>query len=158
MAESTESKSEKNPISEPLIAGIFAVIVALIGGYFLLVSTGHLPNPFRNENQKLIDAVAGVWSGTAKNGDFSMDVTVTVTQSCEIGATCGSINIPTIPCSATFTLLDIHNKTLDLLATNKQGACGQADSDTLELLSGDTLLYTSKGEYGVTQGTLQRVK
>ena len=58
-----------------------------------------------------------------------------------------------IPCSGTFRMLEVREETLELKAENKQGECGEADSDFLELLSDETLLYVSKGEAGKREGS-----
>jgi hypothetical protein len=43
-----------------------------------------------------------------------------------------------------------------LQADKIQGECGEADSDSLELLEDGTLLYVSKGEGWETKGVLNR--
>lgn len=52
--------------------------------------------------------------------------------------------------------VSIRGGTLELRAENLQGECGDADSDTLELLSDGTLLYVSKGDGWEARGALQR--
>jgi SAM-dependent methyltransferase len=102
------------------------------------------------------EAMLGTWAGTAANDNgFEIDVTLSLTGPFEVGATCGSFAIPTNPCSGTFRLLSIRGETLDLQAENKQGICGDAASDSVELLSDGTLLYISKGDGWEARGILQ---
>ena len=103
-------------------------------------------------------SLLGVWTGTAHNSnDWDMKITLSILQPVEVGSTLGIFDIPLIPCSGTFRVLDIRGETIELKAEKLQGDCGEADSDTLELLSDGTLLYTSKGEGWETRGVLQRV-
>jgi len=102
-------------------------------------------------------SLLGVWSGTAHNNNgWDMKMTISILQPFEIGSTLGIFNIPMIPCSGTFRVINIRGETIELQAENLQGDCGAADSDSLELLSDGTLLYVSKGERWETQGILQR--
>jgi hypothetical protein len=55
-----------------------------------------------------------------------------------------------------FRLVGIRGQTLELQAENKQGACGEAESESLEMLSDGTLLYVSKGDGWEARGILQR--
>jgi hypothetical protein len=102
------------------------------------------------------DAIAGVWSGTAFSGATALEVCITIRQGCRVGDECGPFNIPSIPCSGTFTLLSIDGPTYAFQGGDYQGNCGQADADTLTLLEDGTLLYVSRGDYGETSGTLVR--
>ena len=102
-------------------------------------------------------SLLGVWTGTAHNNNgWDMKITISILQPVEIGSTLGIFDIPLIPCSGTYRVVDIRGETLDLKAENLQGECGEADSDTLELLSDGTLLYVSKGDGWEARGDLQR--
>jgi len=103
------------------------------------------------------DSLLGVWTGTAHNSNgWDMKITVSILQPFEIGSTLGIFNIPMIPCSGTFRVVNIRGETIDLRAENPRGDCGEADSDSLELLSDGTLLYVSKGDGWETRGILQQ--
>ena len=103
------------------------------------------------------DSLLGVWIGNAHNSNgWDMKITISILQPIEVGSTLGIFDIPLIPCSGTFRVLNIHDETIELKTEKLQGDCGPADSDTLELLSDGTLLYTSKGQGWETQGILQR--
>ena len=103
------------------------------------------------------DSLLGVWTGTAHNSNgWDMKVTISILQPVEIGETLGIFNIPLIPCSGTFRVVNIQEETLELRAEKLQGECGEADSESLELLSDGTLQYVSKGQGWETRGILER--
>ena len=103
------------------------------------------------------DALLGVWTGTAHNSnDWDMKITITISGPFEIGCALGAYTIPEIPCAGTFTLLEICGQVFELKAENKEGPCGDADSDSLELLSDDMLLYVSRGDGWEARGVLQK--
>ncbi|MDQ3007668.1 MAG: hypothetical protein M3R47_20100 [Chloroflexota bacterium] len=103
------------------------------------------------------DFLLGVWTGTVHNSNgWDMKITISVLQPFEIGSALGIFNIPLIPCSGTFRVINIHDETLELRAEKLQGECGEADSDSLELLSDGTLEYVSKGQGWETRGVLER--
>ena len=103
------------------------------------------------------DSLLGVWTGTAHNSNgWDMKITISVLQPFEVGSTLGIFNIPLIPCSGTFRVVNIQDETLELKAEKLQGDCGEADSDSLELLSDVKLQYVSKGQGWETRGVLQR--
>lgn len=105
-----------------------------------------------------IDSLLGAWTGTAHNSNgWDMKITISVLQPVEIGSTLGIFDIPLIPCSGIFRVVDIRGETLELQADRLHGDCGEAVSDSLELLSDGTLLYVSKGDGWETRGILQRV-
>jgi len=103
------------------------------------------------------ESLLGVWTGTAHNNNgWDMKITISILQPFEIGSTLGIFDIPLIPCSGTFRVLNIRGETIDLQTENPRGECGEADSDSLELLSDGTLLYISKGGGWESRGILQR--
>ncbi|MCI0550443.1 MAG: hypothetical protein L0287_05775 [Anaerolineae bacterium] len=102
------------------------------------------------------DSLLGVWTGTVHNSNgWDMKITISVLQPFEIGSTLGIFNIPLIPCSGTFRVVNVRDETLDLRAEKLQGECGEADSDSLELLHDGTLLYVSRGEGWDARGVLR---
>ena len=103
------------------------------------------------------DSLLGVWTGTVHNTNgWDMKITISILQPFEIGEMLGIFNIPLIPCSGTFRVVNIRDETLDLRAEKLQGECGEADSDSLELLADGTLQYVSKGQGWETKGILER--
>ena len=102
------------------------------------------------------ESLLGVWSGTAHNSNgWDMKITISILQPVEIGSMLGIFDIPLIPCSGTFRVLSMIGETLILKAEKLQGECGEADSESLEVLSDGTLQYVSKGEGWETRGILQ---
>jgi hypothetical protein len=105
-----------------------------------------------------IVSLLGVWTGTAHNSNgWDMKITVSILQPVEIGSMLGIFDIPLIPCSGTFRVINIRDEIIELQADRLQGDCGETDSESLELLSDGTLLYISKGDGWEAQGILQRV-
>lgn len=103
------------------------------------------------------DSLLGVWTGTAHNSNgWDMKVTLSVLQPFEVGSTLGIFDIPLLPCSGTFRVINIRGETIDLRAEKQQGECVEAESDSIELLSDGTLLYISKGKGWETRGVLRR--
>ena len=103
------------------------------------------------------DSLLGVWTGTAHNSNgWDMKITISILQRIEVGETLGIFNIPLIPCSGTFRVVNIEGEMLELRAEKLQGECGEADSESLELLEDGTLQYVSKGQGWETKGVLER--
>ena len=103
------------------------------------------------------DSLVGVWTGTAHNSNgWDMKITISVLQHVEIGEMLGVFNIPMIPCAGAFRVVNIQDEKLELRAEKLQGECGEADSDSLELLPDGTLEYVSKGQGWETRGVLER--
>jgi len=104
------------------------------------------------------ESLLGVWTGTAHNNNgWDMKITISVIQPFEIGSMLGTFDIPMIPCSGIFKVIKIHDEILELRAENLQGECGEADSESLELLPDGTLQYVSKGKGWETRGILQLI-
>ncbi len=104
------------------------------------------------------ESLLGVWTGTAHNSTgWDMKMTLSILQPVEAGSTLGIFDIPLIPCSGTFRVISIQGETLELKAERLQGECGQADSESLELLPDGTLRHQSKGKGWETQGILRRM-
>jgi len=102
-------------------------------------------------------SLLGVWTGTAHNNNgWDMKIIISVLQPVEVGSTLGVFDIPLIPCSGTFRVINIRDEIIELRAEKLQGDCGEAVSESLELLSDGTLLYISKGDGWETRGVLER--
>ena len=100
--------------------------------------------------------LAGRWTGQAVNGTFKMQANLSMASTCQVGQVCGSIDLITIPCASTFTLLNIQNGLYEFRAGDKRGNCGTGQ-DFLQPLSDGTIQYTSRGDYGETKGILHPV-
>lgn len=104
------------------------------------------------------ESLLGVWTGTAHNSNgWDMKITISIIQPFEVGSMLGVFDIPLIPCSGNFRVIAVHGETLELKAERLQGECGEADSDSLELLEEGTLQYVSKGKGWETSGILHHV-
>lgn len=103
------------------------------------------------------ESLIGVWTGIVHNSNgWDMKVTISILQPFEVGSTLGIFDIPLLPCSGVFRVIAIRGEVIDLQAQKQQGNCGEADSDTLELLPDGTLFYLSKGKDWQTQGNLSK--
>lgn len=111
--------------------------------------------------QNKIDAIAGTWVGTAKGGEYAFDVRFTIGEACEIGSTCGTFDIPAIPCSGTLAITRIDGDVFEFQANDRTSGCNPAPEirDSLQLLPDGTLLYISRGNSTVeTRGVLKKEK
>jgi hypothetical protein len=87
------------------------------------------------------DSLLGVWTGTAHNSNgWDMKITLSVLQAAEVGSMLGVFDIPLIPCSGTFRVINVRDEMIELIAENLKGDCGQADSESREFLSYGTRL------------------
>ena len=103
------------------------------------------------------ESLLGVWTGTAHNSNgWDMKITISVIQPFEVGSILGMFDIPLLPCSGNFRVIRIQGRKLALRAERLQGECGEADSDSIELLEDGTLEYVSKGKGWETHGILER--
>ncbi len=114
-----------------------------------------LNSPFAEDTGGL-SLSTGAWTGTARNGDFEMEVTVSVSEVCQPGAVCAHFDIPSLPCSGDFSFVGMTEGMYQFQAVNQQGTCG-AGQDFLQPQADGTLIYVSKGDYGETRGILQEV-
>jgi pyrimidine-specific ribonucleoside hydrolase len=99
--------------------------------------------------------LGGDWNGVAYNGNFMMTVTLKLSTTCLVGSVCGRIDLAEIPCSASFTLLNEQGFLYEFKAGDFVGTCGLGQ-DFLEALPDGTIKYTSRGDYGETNGILTR--
>jgi hypothetical protein len=99
----------------------------------------------------------GVWTGNVHNNNgWDMKITISILKPFDTGDTLGIFDIPLIPCSGTFRVINIRGHILDLQVENCQGDCEEADSDSLEVLPDGTMKYISKGKGWETKGVLRR--
>jgi pyrimidine-specific ribonucleoside hydrolase len=101
-------------------------------------------------------ALEGSWLGGVKNGDTIIPVTIDIKGDCEIGQVCANFNLMSIPCSGTYTLMNMVDNVYEFKAGDFNGICG-IGKDYLTLMEDGTLRYTSIGDYGEIKGYLFRV-
>src|SRR5215210_7216323 len=103
------------------------------------------------------DALLGVCPGTDHTSSgWDMKITISVLQPFEVGALLGVFDIPLLPCSGTFRVVNIQGPMLELQADRLQGDCVRNESYSLELLADGTLQYVASTKSGETRGVLQR--
>ena len=102
-----------------------------------------------------IDSIAGTWTGSAWNNDFELQVTITIEETCQLGEMCGKFDIANASCAGTFTWVGMDGELYQFEAGDKTDGCGDG-IDYLALQADGTLRYLSRGDYGETEGFLQR--
>jgi hypothetical protein len=108
-----------------------------------------------DSNSVDVSQLAGVWTGSAGNGSFQMQITISVFSSCTPGQICAHFDNPTLPCSGDFAFIKMTDGMYEFQAERKQGTCGIA-RDFLQAQPDGSLLYLSRGDFGETRGILQR--
>jgi purine nucleosidase/pyrimidine-specific ribonucleoside hydrolase len=111
--------------------------------------------PLQTQTQLIAFPLSGTWTGSAKNGNIEMQVTIILRPSCQVGNICGTFDL-SLPCSGNFTLIGEKDGVYEFRAENKTASCTGEGKDFLQLLPDDNLQYTSRGAYGETLGKLVR--
>lgn len=106
-------------------------------------------------NPPSIAPLIGAWAGTVTNNGFEMQISITIEPDCKLGQPCGKFDISTVACSGTFIWVGMEGDLYRFKAGNKTAACGEG-VDYLQPQPDGTVLYISRGDYGETQGTLQK--
>ena len=70
---------------------------------------------------------------------------------------CGRFDIADGSCTGTFTFKVIEGDLYRFEAGEKSSGCGEG-VDFLEVIDSDSVRYISRGDYGETEGVLQRTK
>jgi len=100
----------------------------------------------------------GTWGGTAEaeNGD-QFDITFRFGKNCQFNQICGSFNISSFACSGDVKFTELEGDKYIFLATNKSG-CSDEDAilEWLKIINDKELEYYSKGEWGVSEGILDK--
>jgi hypothetical protein len=100
-----------------------------------------------------ITAISGTWKGTVANGDFQMQMIITVLSNCTLGDICAYFYNATLPCYGDFVYYKMTDGMFEFQGQNEHG-CGAAQ-DFLQPQPDGTLLYISRGDFGETRGSLQ---
>jgi hypothetical protein len=108
------------------------------------------------------DAIAGKWSGTAKNGEgTSFQITLEVRKSCSLKERCGSITVSHVPCEGEIFLEKIQDDVFEFHVDNFYGrsnrtVCQPGAGELFRLRPDGKLSYATSYE-PATQGILDRV-
>ncbi len=103
-----------------------------------------------------IDPLIGTWAGSVFNNGFEIQMSVTITPTCQLGQLCGQFDMSTVSCSGTLTWIGMEGELYQFQAGDKTEACREGRDYLLPQRDG-TVIYSSRGAYGETNGTLQRV-
>ena len=98
------------------------------------------------------DSIAGNWKGTVidDGGSNHLLVEIHIEKACEINETCGTINLPELPCSGKLKLVKMQNGVFTFIEKDVTGAdfCVPDGQDTLQLLPDGTLSRNFKSVDG----------
>jgi len=111
--------------------------------------------PSNPQETPSIEPITGKWSGSAWNNDFELQVTITVEETCQMGDVCGRFDIPIASCSGTLTWVGMDGELYQFQAGDKTSGCGEGIDYLIPQKDG-TVMYISRGDYGETEGILQR--
>jgi hypothetical protein len=107
------------------------------------------------------DAIAGKWSGTAKNGEgISFQITLEVKKSCALTERCGTITVSHVPCEGEIFLEKIQGEMFEFhvdkfYGRSNRAICQPGAGELFRLRSDGKLSYTTTYEPG-TEGILER--
>lgn len=107
------------------------------------------------------DAIAGKWSGTAKNGEgTSFEITLEVAKSCALRERCGSISVSHVPCYGEVFLEKVQADSFEFHVANfsersNRTVCQPGAGELFRLRGDGKLVYTTTYDPG-TQGILAR--
>ncbi len=84
-----------------------------------------------------------------------MQISITIDETCQLGQVCGRFDISTVSCSGTLTWVGMDGDLYQFQAGEKTEACREG-IDYLYPQADGTVIYISRGDYGETNGALQR--
>ncbi len=99
--------------------------------------------------------LAGVWTGSAVNGNFQMQMYIEMNSSCDKGVLCGKFNIYSLPCAGNYSFVEETQGVYSFQPSDYVGTCSTSN-DTLQILPSGQLQYISRGDFGETKGILTR--
>jgi hypothetical protein len=141
------------------------VLLALIAGYFTLVASKILPNPFSKSARPQtsnadLGALQGIWTGSIANPATSQTDAITINfGDCALEKVCGILQIDrsgSDPCTGNIVFNSIDGDRLLFIMQNRAPECGPGRSEYLELLDQNTMLFVSSGSDGEIRVTLHR--
>jgi hypothetical protein len=105
-----------------------------------------------------LDALAGTWSGSVGSSDGEFDITFRLKDGCSLYMVCGTFNVPEWGCSGDISFIDVNGDKFEFRASSKVGCGDNATSyeEWLRPVGSNELEYYSRGDYGVSQGTLAK--
>lgn len=113
------------------------------------------------ETTTTADAIAGKWSGTAKDSNgTSFQITLEIRKSCALKERCGSISVSHVPCEGEVFLEKIEDDDFEFHVSNFFGrsnrdVCQPGSGEHFRLLPDGKLAYRATYE-PEAQGTLAR--
>jgi hypothetical protein len=137
------------------VAALITAVAGLIVGLNAVSSSGDNAKPTTagsaispRPRPALADALAGTWSGKAKQGkNATFDVELTIAKGCAIKETCGSISVSNTPCFGDLSLKaisgDRYEFSVDHFSAGSAKKCTPGAGEYLKRYGDDALLYTT---------------
>ena len=120
------------------------------------------PSPSPTSVPLTADAIAGKWSGTAKDSNGkSFQITLEIRKSCALRQRCGVISVSHVPCEGEVFLENVQGNSFEFHVDNFFGrsdrtVCQAGAGELFRLQADGKLLYSTSYE-PKAQGTLTRV-
>ena len=109
------------------------------------------------------DAIAGNWSGTAKDSNgASFQITLDVRKACSLKQRCGSISVSHVPCEGEIFLEKLEDdngfefQVSNFYGSSNRDVCQPGAGEHFRLRSDGKLIYTTSYE-PTAEGVLERV-
>ena len=155
-------------IAAALITGIVAVLTHVLPAASpsstpTVASSTPAPIPSSRPLITTADAIAGKWSGTAKdNSGTSFQITLDVRNSCALKERCGSISVSHVPCEGEVFLEKVEDDDFEFKVANFYGrsnrdVCQPGSGEHFRLRPDGKLAYSTTYE-PEAQGILNRVE
>ena len=115
-----------------------------------------------DENDDAGHPLAGQWRGQASSpsNGYQSTLEIDVSESCELRAPCGSIQLAQPPCWGDIELWSVDGMTFEFyvsgFSAESDGNCTEGAGDFFTLVDDNTLRYTT--DYSDVTGTLTRVE
>jgi len=132
-----KEEKQRNGCSHPMIiaaiiAGIFAVITALISAYAIVVASNKAsPAPQQLDNSIVSSSsttaeIAGTWGGTisATDGSLQIDVVFSIQSDCMLGQACGNFDTPSLGCNGDLIFKGVTQGIYEFVE-NKSGSAAE---------------------------------
>ena len=144
---------------------IIPILIALLSGYFLLLSSNIIKNPFQSQVLPTATVIPtsqlkGFWSGAGtisiptKENYMDIDVGVEIHAPCKANVVCGKIYIYTIVCSYSLIYINEKEGRYYFQQGDYEGTCGNAELIYFEPLPNGDLLFHSEGNNGTFEAML----
>jgi purine nucleosidase/pyrimidine-specific ribonucleoside hydrolase len=99
---------------------------------------------------------AGTWSGIAGSDDGTFTISFNFNEGCQLNAKCGEFEIPEFDLGGDVTFTAIEGDKYIFVTSNLSEGAGVSYEEWLRVINDNELKYYSRGDYGVSEGSLKR--